>query len=280
MSWYGARSYCRQNYTDLAMILDESESSDAASVVPSADTTVWIGLSRYPWIWADGSGTPFYNWAPKQPDNQNGTQHCVWMDANYQWRDENCSLKYPFVCYQAFQVRSRRFKIKLQAGTNLSDQVIYNQIIQKVILLYFKRIWLQTCNMSPLPHEPIPGVPYLADLYLEFLNSQTYTWSPLTRRPIPGVPYLADLYLEYLTSQTYTWSSLTRRPIPGVPYLADLYQKSPCHVTCFYDFILFISCFAELHQEAPTSRRPELGAKFTDNSYSDFKLTWKTSTKV
>uniref|UniRef100_A0A8C6SMU3 C-type lectin domain-containing protein n=1 Tax=Neogobius melanostomus TaxID=47308 RepID=A0A8C6SMU3_9GOBI len=53
-SWEDARSYCRQHYTDLAMIEDESENTAVAAVLVT-NQWAWIGLYRQPWRWSDGS---------------------------------------------------------------------------------------------------------------------------------------------------------------------------------------------------------------------------------
>ncbi|KAK7883900.1 hypothetical protein WMY93_027023 [Mugilogobius chulae] len=47
MTWENARSYCRQHYTDLAMIEDETENAAASSVSPGFKR--WIGLYRESW---------------------------------------------------------------------------------------------------------------------------------------------------------------------------------------------------------------------------------------
>ncbi|KAK7910527.1 hypothetical protein WMY93_015211 [Mugilogobius chulae] len=154
MTWSAARSYCKQNYTDLAMILDDSENTAAASVVPSADLAVWIGLYRVPWVWADLKLSSFFNWVPGQPDNLND-EHCVVMDTDNRWRDRDCRLNYPFLCHKCkaklfsmlftflqyvhvcfvilvLEIKKRNFGIRLQTDADLSDPVIHNQIIQKL----------------------------------------------------------------------------------------------------------------------------------------------------
>ncbi|KAK7883839.1 hypothetical protein WMY93_026962 [Mugilogobius chulae] len=59
MSWENAQSYCRQRYTDLVMIEDDSENTAVKDLNPSGQ--MWIGLYRQPWRWSDGSDSTFKN---------------------------------------------------------------------------------------------------------------------------------------------------------------------------------------------------------------------------
>ncbi|KAJ0009140.1 hypothetical protein NQD34_016555, partial [Periophthalmus magnuspinnatus] len=100
MTWAAAKNHCRQNYTDLAMIQDDAENTAVASVI-SSSTNVWIGLYRVPWVWSNGKISSFFNWAPGEPDNLDGAEHCAWVHENHQWSDESCSFMGPFFCQQS-----------------------------------------------------------------------------------------------------------------------------------------------------------------------------------
>ncbi|KAJ0050880.1 hypothetical protein NL108_009302 [Boleophthalmus pectinirostris] len=97
MTWENAQNYCRQRYTDLAMIEKETENSAVVSII--SNNTVWIGLYRVPFRWSDGSTSTFTNWAISQPDNFDNTQHCVKVDRSLQWYDAFCAdVKFAFHC--------------------------------------------------------------------------------------------------------------------------------------------------------------------------------------
>uniref|UniRef100_A0A8C6SM18 C-type lectin domain-containing protein n=1 Tax=Neogobius melanostomus TaxID=47308 RepID=A0A8C6SM18_9GOBI len=57
-SWSEAVAYCRAHYTDLAMIEDEASNTKVFNARPAWKNT-WIGLSRKPWHWVDGSPLTF-----------------------------------------------------------------------------------------------------------------------------------------------------------------------------------------------------------------------------
>ncbi|KAJ3585069.1 hypothetical protein NHX12_013791 [Muraenolepis orangiensis] len=67
LSWESAKSYCRTHYTDLAKIENQAENQQVSSIVT---TSSWIGLSRVPWTWSDGSNGSFRHWLVNKPDNR------------------------------------------------------------------------------------------------------------------------------------------------------------------------------------------------------------------
>ncbi|KAJ3582017.1 hypothetical protein NHX12_014174, partial [Muraenolepis orangiensis] len=73
LSWESAKSYCRTHYTDLAKIENQAENQQVSSLVT---TSSWIGLSRVPWTWSDGSNGSFRDWGVSQP-NDNSAEVCA-----------------------------------------------------------------------------------------------------------------------------------------------------------------------------------------------------------
>uniref|UniRef100_A0A8C1ZW15 C-type lectin domain-containing protein n=1 Tax=Cyprinus carpio TaxID=7962 RepID=A0A8C1ZW15_CYPCA len=86
-TWTEAQSYCREKYTDLASVRNETERQQILNVTLYRDY-VWIGLYRNR-LWSDQSNSSFTYWLPwtqgfvAQPDNgvsvpgQLGSQHCT-----------------------------------------------------------------------------------------------------------------------------------------------------------------------------------------------------------
>ncbi|XP_045191095.1 uncharacterized protein LOC123547911 [Mercenaria mercenaria] len=66
----------------------------------------WVGatdlVTENEWIWlpAQSPISEYTNWLPGQPDNANGNQHCLVLDANsgMKWRDDNCEDDRNFIC--------------------------------------------------------------------------------------------------------------------------------------------------------------------------------------
>uniref|UniRef100_A0A671QEI9 C-type lectin domain-containing protein n=1 Tax=Sinocyclocheilus anshuiensis TaxID=1608454 RepID=A0A671QEI9_9TELE len=108
-TWTGAQSYCREKYTDLASVRNETKHQQILNVT---HYHVWIGLHRNR-LWSDQSNSSFTYWLPwtqgiaAQPDNgisvpgQRGSQHCIAVALQYfgQWTDESCFASLPFFCY-------------------------------------------------------------------------------------------------------------------------------------------------------------------------------------
>uniref|UniRef100_A0A672F5L6 C-type lectin domain-containing protein n=1 Tax=Salarias fasciatus TaxID=181472 RepID=A0A672F5L6_SALFA len=95
-TWHDARSYCRVNYTDLAVIEKDKENRNVTSVIRGH--TVWIGLYREPWMWSDGSNSSFRYWRSRTPNNRSPNEHCGAEYADHFWDDSPCHWKYPLIC--------------------------------------------------------------------------------------------------------------------------------------------------------------------------------------
>ncbi|XP_059367597.1 macrophage mannose receptor 1-like [Carassius carassius] len=110
-TWTEAQSYCREEYTDLASVRNETERLQILSI-ERFNTNVWIGLHRNR-LWSDQSSSSFSYWLPStqnlpaEPDNgavisgQQGSQHCTAVSLQHfgQWTDERCFDSLPFFCY-------------------------------------------------------------------------------------------------------------------------------------------------------------------------------------
>uniref|UniRef100_A0AAV2J6T9 C-type lectin domain-containing protein n=1 Tax=Knipowitschia caucasica TaxID=637954 RepID=A0AAV2J6T9_KNICA len=97
-SWSAAVDYCRQHYTDLAMIEDVAQNQVVFNSKPGQE--VWIGLSRNPWTWADGSSLTFNNWIVGRTLNVGGSEHCVAENDDHQWMTAQCQDLKPFLCHE------------------------------------------------------------------------------------------------------------------------------------------------------------------------------------
>uniref|UniRef100_A0A668AQT6 C-type lectin domain-containing protein n=1 Tax=Myripristis murdjan TaxID=586833 RepID=A0A668AQT6_9TELE len=95
-TWTEAQSHCRQHYTDLASVRNQSENEKIFSLVSDHRWAVWIGLFRDDWKWSDGSAMSFTNW---NTDGIN-THNCV-ATKRGKWKMSRCSDRKYFVCYSA-----------------------------------------------------------------------------------------------------------------------------------------------------------------------------------
>ncbi|KAF6739036.1 Macrophage mannose receptor 1 [Oryzias melastigma] len=102
MNWSSAQRYCRENFTDLATLRNDTDWMKLYSVIP-ANLNVWTGLYRDSNItWSDGNSLSFYQ-KPTYLLIQPGvtTARCGFQyvhNTNY-WHVNPCEYRYPFVCY-------------------------------------------------------------------------------------------------------------------------------------------------------------------------------------
>ncbi|XP_036420720.1 macrophage mannose receptor 1-like [Colossoma macropomum] len=102
-SWRVAQSYCREHYTDLASVRNQTENEEIwKSATHSITGVVWIGLFNDSWTWSDQSNSSFRNWPSNQPFSQDWQQNCAAVSMTDQglWRDVNCETKNPFICHE------------------------------------------------------------------------------------------------------------------------------------------------------------------------------------
>ncbi|XP_047655745.1 macrophage mannose receptor 1-like [Tachysurus fulvidraco] len=110
MTWTKAQHYCREHYTDLASVRNQTDNQRILNL--TFGTVAWIGLYRTR-LWSDKQVSTYENWRPatyQQPDNginnpwEAGNQHCTavsFRDSGH-WTDEDCLSTFPFICYNKF----------------------------------------------------------------------------------------------------------------------------------------------------------------------------------
>uniref|UniRef100_A0A8C1AEW8 Si:dkey-11o15.8 n=1 Tax=Cyprinus carpio carpio TaxID=630221 RepID=A0A8C1AEW8_CYPCA len=135
-TWTEAQSYCREKYTDLASMRNETERQQILNVTLYRNY-VWIGLYRNR-LWSDQSNSSFTYWLPwteevaAQPDNgislpgQLGSQHCTAVSLQYfgQWTDESCFASLPFFCYSVMGLRVKLTSVEYLSQSQIEELVI------------------------------------------------------------------------------------------------------------------------------------------------------------
>ncbi|CAJ1085877.1 lymphocyte antigen 75-like%2C partial [Xyrichtys novacula] len=145
-SWKDARTYCRSNHVDLAIIKNDSENTEVQDVVGD-DRSVWIGFYRYAWNnWA-GDNSDFMNWVQGHPKNRSEGCATSLFDAKHsgQWVEAHCGEAFPFVCHGGLRIlapsleKKQIFRIKITKSETTADlnqpavnEAILHQIKEKM----------------------------------------------------------------------------------------------------------------------------------------------------
>ncbi|KAI7797218.1 putative L-selectin-like, partial [Triplophysa rosa] len=127
-TWHKARSYCRQHYTDLAIIRSPSENDQLASMAQGYNA--WIGLYRDSWMWSDGSkvNTSSISWLIGQPDVTGLSQPCGSIRADGLIEDRLCSHVLPFICLS--YSRKQIVRVEVKSAKKLNDPAVMETILQ------------------------------------------------------------------------------------------------------------------------------------------------------
>ncbi|XP_032437383.1 lactose-binding lectin l-2-like [Xiphophorus hellerii] len=107
MTWGEAEVHCLSEGGNLVSIHSLDEHNFVNDLIKNFDPTrdfTWIGLTDVhkegAWMWSDGSKYEFSLWAPAEPNNVGGQEHCghTNLGPNYYWNDHLCSHKKALVC--------------------------------------------------------------------------------------------------------------------------------------------------------------------------------------
>ncbi|XP_039674880.1 galactose-specific lectin nattectin-like [Perca fluviatilis] len=103
--WIDAEHFCKAAGGNLASVYSEEEYvflKTFINQVTGENRRTWIGgfdsVKEDMWMWSDGSTFDYKSWAPGQPDNIDGVEHCLEMNFQDNWNDDSCANVYPFVC--------------------------------------------------------------------------------------------------------------------------------------------------------------------------------------
>ncbi|KAK2845039.1 hypothetical protein Q5P01_011698 [Channa striata] len=129
LTWTDARTYCRQNHKDLAVI-ENAEDNKAVRAL-NITTLAWIGLYREPWTWSDGRNSTFRNFAAGKPDNAQGINHCVAEGPDHFWVDVPCANNLAFFCIGVPKLRTM-LRLKIQTDADMTDPSINTQLLQQM----------------------------------------------------------------------------------------------------------------------------------------------------
>ncbi|RXN11533.1 macrophage mannose receptor 1-like isoform X1 [Labeo rohita] len=200
-NWTEARRYCRDHYTDLVNVRNQTENQ---RIFEATGGRVWIGLYRNR-IWSDHQFSSYQNWRPYtfdsvgQPDNgegyaqtaveKRGFQHCTAVSFSHsgQWTDEVCVSSMPFFCYSRNCTQSscaRQYHFLSESKTwaeaqsycrhNYTDLATIDNM-EEMNRLIKTGIWSETSCSSRLPFVCYDGRANASTNYVFLYLSNTWT---------------------------------------------------------------------------------------------------------
>lgn len=118
-------AWCRSNGGLLTAISSPEENRAMQRAFGSPvgiEGSAWIGLAEPregDWRWATGGSLGFTNWAPGEPNNAGGGEHCGELQAHSgKWNDMPCDAVLPFLCQARGPTHAAR---KLKCGKETFD---------------------------------------------------------------------------------------------------------------------------------------------------------------
>ncbi|XP_026181715.1 ladderlectin-like isoform X2 [Mastacembelus armatus] len=110
MTWPDAEKNCLLQNGWLASVLDAEENAVIQKVISDAKGTglIWLGghdiTQEGKWKWIDGTPFTYTKWRPGQPDNWQGNEDCLHLNAEgkWFWNDLDCQTPLPSVCVRNY----------------------------------------------------------------------------------------------------------------------------------------------------------------------------------
>ncbi|XP_056603737.1 L-selectin-like [Triplophysa dalaica] len=135
MNWHEAQSYCRQHYTDLAVIHNQTENQVLTLKVTTEGVSLsWIGLFRDSWKWSDDINVvdvSSINWMTGQPDLRILNQPCGVIRPDGLIDDQLCSKTFPLIC-KTPKTKKHIVRFELKSGQNINDPAVMETILQSI----------------------------------------------------------------------------------------------------------------------------------------------------
>ena len=124
LSWNASAQFCRNLWNGTGQMIRlryPNEHRKIHDILGGGALSYWIGASdinrEEQWSWMDGCPVKpsIVKWAPGQPDNVYGQQHCLTYSKKYQLDDDTCSRSRLVVCELS--------PIKTHCGKNISAEI-------------------------------------------------------------------------------------------------------------------------------------------------------------
>ena len=107
-TWSEAQAYCREKYTDLAIINNNLDMNRVVDKMENVYNDFWIGLYEgvvtWRWSLSDKSyyaslGAEFRNWGVGEPNDESGIQQCAAIQHTGDWKVLGCDVLNYFLCF-------------------------------------------------------------------------------------------------------------------------------------------------------------------------------------
>uniref|UniRef100_A0A8C2GX86 C-type lectin domain-containing protein n=1 Tax=Cyprinus carpio TaxID=7962 RepID=A0A8C2GX86_CYPCA len=129
-TWIDAREYCRQHYTDLAIIRSREDNDEINTLQSSLQVFVWIGLYRDTWKWSDQANFTSSTQLATQTFGLQ-TYDCVGAYINTGTPDDwTCSSAYYFCCNTVKRKR-QVIRVQVKAAENMDEDKLKALVLKQ-----------------------------------------------------------------------------------------------------------------------------------------------------
>ncbi|KAL1272122.1 hypothetical protein QQF64_031138 [Cirrhinus molitorella] len=131
MTWQDAQKFCRDHYTDLAIIRSQADLNQITSLLTAVGSPVWIGLYRDNWKWSDQVNIASSAKLAIQtftPYNEN----CGGADIYYHTTDDKpCTSNYFFYC-STVKKKRQVIRVQVKSGQNVDEAKLQALVLNKL----------------------------------------------------------------------------------------------------------------------------------------------------
>ncbi|XP_051501870.1 macrophage mannose receptor 1-like [Myxocyprinus asiaticus] len=145
-TWLDAQTHCRQHYTDLVTIRNQTDNDLLAKKINGITDFVWIGLFRDKWKWSDQANFTYSTQVTVQR-LVGANENCA--NVNY-WgyiEDYPCSTTFYFYCDTVW-LKRQIMRLEVKANQNVTDTKLKALVLKQIEQTLNEQGWAEDVTMT------------------------------------------------------------------------------------------------------------------------------------
>ncbi|XP_051996665.1 macrophage mannose receptor 1-like [Xyrauchen texanus] len=145
-TWLDAQTYCRQHYTDLVTIRNQTENDMLAKKIYGTTDFAWIGLFRDSWKWSDQANLTDSTRVIAQRLN-GANEDCALVNYGGYIDDYPCTLTFYFYCDTVW-LKRQIVRLEVKVSQNVAETTLMALVLKQMQQTLNKQGWTEDVTMT------------------------------------------------------------------------------------------------------------------------------------